>query len=508
MADDIGMDRTQMWNLLPPSGPPGPPAQPKGPPPGYAAAKAPPAGFGPETEAKAMPMPRIDVHGREIFNKGKAKGKGKNKGKGKDKGRDRRRPPLSEEQLGAAKAAGAVNTRPPRWGAGECGACGGWYIPRMHVPGGGSGFCLSPPHWCLRSKVVKEKAAETGRPCHVIHEEYRRAFETGAEPPPPWRDEAAATAWSEVLDAANADETDDQSRAPLVLREAPTHIDDMADASIGSTSFNASIGSSGVTGVELSEDSEPEGVLDYEGEQDRRSRSPSADFEMSAHDKAVHEAKADALDLIADTIRTWAQDMRDAAAGQSKKVVESKFPQDLIESILHSASALRGKHMHMMAEAGKSAEDIQASVALQSSNIMREVALMAKKARKTNFRAEKRDRSPSSPPPRRRRSPPAMPSGSRGIDKPAVPGPATTTKAPPARHRQEMVEAKEPRKSKKDDHRKRDEDKQRRRASDKRQEAQEKRKQAKKTPPPSSPSATPPRVTRKVKRRRSPMTPH
>ena len=63
-ADDVGMDRAQMWNLIP-SGPPGPPVQPKGPPPGFEAAKAPPAGWRqPDVVAKAMP--RLDIHGREI----------------------------------------------------------------------------------------------------------------------------------------------------------------------------------------------------------------------------------------------------------------------------------------------------------------------------------------------------------------------------------------------------------------------------------------------------------
>ena len=153
MADDSGMDRAQLWNLLPSGGPPWPPSQPKGPPPGFA--KEPPAGFGPPITQKAMPQ--VDVYGREVrvadgdWAGGKAKGKGKGKNKGKG---ERRRPAVSSEQLSAAKAAGAVSSRAPRWEAGQCAACGGWYVPRMHAPGG-SGLCLSPPHSCLRSQVVK-----------------------------------------------------------------------------------------------------------------------------------------------------------------------------------------------------------------------------------------------------------------------------------------------------------------------------------------------------------------
>ena len=522
MADDIGMDRDQMWNLVggppPVFGPPPQPAQPDGPPPAeayWAEAKAPPAGYGP-----AAAEPRRDVHGRVFYDKGKAKGKGKNKAKGKNK--DRRRPPLSDDQLVASAAAGAVNSRPPRWGAGECGACGGWYIPRMHVPGGGSGFCLSPPHVCLRSKIIKEQSNDTGRSCREIHEEYRRAHDEGAQAVPPWRDEATAAAWTEVLDAANEEAAPGQGRVPLILREAPARHDEAADASIGSNSHSGSVVSSGVTGVDLSADSEPEGVLDYQAEQDRRSRSPSADFTMSEHDKAVHEAKAEALDLIADTIRSWAQDMRDAASGQHKKIVESKFPKDLIDSILHSASALRGKHIHIMAAEGKSSEDIQSSVALQSASIMREVALMARRARKTNFitpqqeqqQQGKRGRSPTPPVSRRRKSPPAAPSGSRGIDKPAASdAPAqTTTKAPPAKPRQDaqhLDDAKEPKRSTKE--KKKEDEKQRKRSSDKRQSASSldvERRKDKKQPAPSSPSETPPRPKRIKRRRKSSKSPH
>lgn len=492
MADDSGMDRAQMWNLLPSGGPPGPPTQPKAPPPGFA--KAPPAAFGPPITQKAMP--HADVYGREVrvadgsWAEGKAKGKGKGKNKGKG---ERRRPELPYEQPIAARATGAVNSRAPRWGAGQCAACGGWYVPRMHAPGG-SGFCLSPPHVCLRSQVVKEESARSGRPCHVIHEEHKRAYAAQADPPPPWRDEPVDATWPDVLDVAN-DEAEDLGRVPVVLREAPAFDDSLADASIGSNSLGVSIGSSGVTGVALSEDSDEEGVLAYAGEQDRRSRSPSPGFTLSEHDKAIHAAKAVALDQIADMIRDWAQDMRDVAAGQVKKLVDTKFPPDLIDSILHSASALRGKYAHTMSKADKSSEDIQESVAVQASNIMREVALMAKKARKRP-QGQKRDRSPSPPMPQRRRSPPARASGSRDIE--GCSTHSATSKAPPA--------AKEPKTSKKDD--RKDGEKQRRRAAEKRRDAQKDRKQSRRKPSPSSPSSTPPREPKKERRHRSPLTPH
>ena len=474
MADDSGMDRAQLWNLLPSGGPPWPPSQPKGPPPGFA--KGPPAGFGPPITQKAMPQ--VDVYGREVrVAEGDwAEGKAKGKGKGKNKERGERR-----------------TSRAPRWGAGQCAACGGWYVPRMHAPGG-SGFCLSPPHVCLRSQVVKEESARSGRPCHVIHEEHKRAFAAQADPPPPWRDEPGDATWPDDQDVVVDEEG--SHRAPVVLKEAPAFDDSLADASIGSNSLGVSIGSSGVTGVALSEDSDDEGILDYEAEQNRRSRPPSPGFTLSEHDKAIHSAKAVALDQIADMLHVWAQDMRDVASGQVDKLVDTKFPPDLVDSILHSASALRGKYAHVMSKADKNSEDIQESVAIQASSVMREVALMAKKARKRP-QGQKRDRSPSPPMSQRRRSPPARASGSRDIEGRSTH--SATSKAPPA--------AKEPRTSKKDDRKKEDE-RQRMRAAKKREDAQEERKQSRRKPPPSSPSSTPPREPKKVRRPRSPLTPH
>ena len=88
------------------------------------------------------------------------------------------------------------------------------------------------------------------------------------------------------------------------------------------------------------------------------------------------------LDDISAVITGWAQDARDIAAGNTKRIVESQFPSDLVESMLHSASALRGHNSHELTRLGASQEDIRYSAEHQASNIVREVAMMARTARK------------------------------------------------------------------------------------------------------------------------------
>ena len=228
-----------------------------------------------------------------------------------------------------------------------------------------------------------------------------------------------------------------------------------ADASLGST---VSAGSAGVIGFSLSE-SEAEGELDFAAEQNRRERSPSSDFVISKKERDTYIAKANILDKIAATMMDWAADARAVAAGDRSKIVETPFPPDLVESFLHQASALRGKHAHSQAQQGRDGDYIKTSVERQAANVMLEVGEMAKQARKDR---RARARSPSILEPKRDRS--ASRGRSSGVSKrvldlrPRSPPPRaapstpkekyrvpreTTSKHPPAKQplSQRMVEA-------------------------------------------------------------------
>ena len=64
-----------------------------------------------------------------------------------------------------------------KWGAGKCANCGGWYVSASHSESG-HGYCLSAPHECRRSQIVKERAAFENRSCEEVHQEacIRMAF--------------------------------------------------------------------------------------------------------------------------------------------------------------------------------------------------------------------------------------------------------------------------------------------------------------------------------------------
>ena len=335
------------------------------------------------------------------------------------------RPPPSEALLAAASAAGSINnkigTYKERRGAGLCGACGGYYISKTHSSTS-SGFCLSKPHICWRAKVVKERALQENRSWHEIFREYREAFESGSAPPVPWNDpqaDAQAMYYRRWAEQDPQDEAEDEAEEwhyganttydNVVLKSMTGSSRDAvaADASMrpasGSAPLNASIKgekiakNKGIAAMDISE-SEPEGTHDFLAEQARRTRSPPKNFVLTSEHKKVHRANAAVLDDIAAVITSWAQDARDVAAGNVKRIRESQFPPDLIDSILQSASVFQGHGAHELQKMGASQEDIRKSAEHQASNIVREVAMLARKARKRQEATRmERDRSPTPP---------------------------------------------------------------------------------------------------------------
>ena len=237
-----------------------------------------------------------------------------------------------------------------------------------------------------------------------MFDEYKAASEAGADPPLPWKVLQAAAQqcyrmWSEnewqyktneELDWQNEAETtcDNVVLTPMAgsARDAV-----VADASIVPSTVGASPSPSvGGDNSYISEttaiarpESEPGCQQSVAAKQNRRSLSrvkPSDRGVLTTKQKQAHEAKAVMLDDISAVITGWAQDAREVAAGNTKRIVESQFPADLIDSMMHSASALRGRNTHDLTRLGTSQEDIRLSAGHQASNIVREVAMMARTA--------------------------------------------------------------------------------------------------------------------------------
>ena len=145
-----------------------------------------------------------------------------------------------------------------------------------------------------------------------------------------------------------------------------------ADASIGPSSVSSSpsafaggeIATSSDFTANVRPESEPGCQHSFAAEQNIRSLSrvrPSDRVELTTKQRQAHEAQAIVLDDISAVITGWAQDARDIAAGNTTSIVESQFPADLIDSIMHSASALRGHNSHELTRLGTSQEDIRRS---------------------------------------------------------------------------------------------------------------------------------------------------
>ena len=212
-----------------------------------------------------------------------------------------------------------------------------------------------------------------------------------------------------------------------------------ADASMRpssvSTSPSALVGGENATSSEITAqvrpESEPGCQQSLAAEQNIRALSrvrPSYRVELTTKQRHAHEAKAVVLDDISAVITCWAQDARDIAAGNATRIEESQFPADLIDSIMQSASALREHNSHELTRLGTSQEDIRRSAEHQASNIVREVAMIARTARvgsgtggRTKQEASHMERDSSPLPPtslpavkssRPRRSPPPRAAGS------------------------------------------------------------------------------------------------
>jgi hypothetical protein len=189
--------------------------------------------------------------------------------------------------------------------------------------------------------------------------------------------------------------------------------------------------------VDLSQSSEDEDDRDRAGFNNMRSRSPSQSLVLTDDQNRQHLAKAIVYDKMAACLSEWAETQRQIAAGDVSLIRESRWPSDLIQSIMHHSAALHGSLMYEMQRGGDaiSADEARLSVPVQTANVMNEIAKTARSARRATtgkndphgvMRIDKRPLSPPqspSPQPARQsrrtmRSPstPPVASGSKDVD--------------------------------------------------------------------------------------------